>query len=62
MAINVGDNFGGDTDQGPQNSQLQMDKIMSYIEAGKKEGATVHLGGNKAKAEGGGYFIEVSIQ
>lgn len=59
-AIRVGDNFGTKTDQGPQNSQMQYDKIMSYIEAGKAEGATLHLGGNKVESKNGGYFIEVS--
>ena len=58
-SIRVGDNFGGGTDQGPHNSKIQYDKIMGYIEQGKKEGATLHLGGDVAKSEGQGYFIEV---
>merc|ERR1712137_72737 len=37
---NVGDPFHSDTFQGPQVSQLQFDRIMGYIEEGKKEGAT----------------------
>jgi aldehyde dehydrogenase (NAD+) len=41
----VGDPFGKDTFQGPQVSQLQFDRIMSYIEEGKKSGATVETGG-----------------
>ena len=60
-AIRVGDNFGAKIDQGPQNSQMQYDKIMSYIEAGKAEGATLHLGGNKVESQDGGYFIEVKL-
>lgn len=37
---------------------MQYDKIMGYIEQGKKEGATLHLGGD---SDGGkGYFINVS--
>lgn len=58
-AITVGDNF-GDSAQGPQNSQMQYDKISSYLEQGKNEGATVHLGGNPKKTDGG-YFIEPTI-
>lgn len=60
--VKVGDNFSKDTHQGPQNSKMQYEKILKYIESGKKEGATVHLGGNVSKAgSGGGYFIEPTI-
>lgn len=58
----VGDNFDSDTDQGPQNSKMQYDKILSYLESGKKEGAKVALGGNAYKEKGsGGYYIEPTI-
>ncbi|KAF4122883.1 aldehyde dehydrogenase (NAD+) [Geosmithia morbida] len=61
-AVKVGDNFDKDTDQGPMNSKMQFDKILGFIESGKKEGATVHLGGKAAKAaEQGGYHIEPTI-
>ncbi|KAH9826240.1 Aldehyde dehydrogenase [Teratosphaeria destructans] len=59
--ITVGDNFGKETHQGPQNSKMQYDKILSYIESGKDEGATLHLGGNKVQGKDGGYFIEPTI-
>lgn len=57
----VGDNFDESTDQGPQNSKLQHDKIKSYLEVGQKEGATVALGGKAHEAPGGGYFIQPTI-
>jgi aldehyde dehydrogenase (NAD+) len=38
---------------------VQYDKILGYIEQGKKEGATLHLGGNAVKDKKDGYFIEV---
>ncbi|RDW62458.1 hypothetical protein BP6252_11891 [Coleophoma cylindrospora] len=61
-SIKVGDNFAADTQQGPQNSRMQFDKILGYIEIGKKEGATVHLGGKVAKTgKEGGYYIEPTI-
>lgn len=60
QAIQVGDNFDTANEQGPQNSKLQYDKILGYIDQGKKEGATVALGGN-AKQIGDGYFIEPTI-
>jgi aldehyde dehydrogenase (NAD+) len=58
-AIQVGDQFSDKADQGPHNSKTQYDKIMGYIEEGKKEGATLHLGGNALNDGKDGYFIEV---
>ncbi|KAJ7087922.1 aldehyde dehydrogenase [Mycena belliarum] len=58
-SINVGDPFAPGVDQGPQVSQLQYDRIMGYIESGKSEGATVHLGGERHGTEG--YFIKPTI-
>ncbi|KAF8154927.1 aldehyde dehydrogenase [Crassisporium funariophilum] len=58
-SIKVGDPFGVDTDQGPQVSQIQYDRIMGYIESGKKEGATVYEGGDRFGTEG--YFINPTI-
>ena len=55
----VGDPFASDTDQGPQVSQEQCDRIMGYIEAGKKEGARLLTGGNRVG--GKGYFIEPTV-
>ena len=57
--IQVGDQFSDTADQGPHNSKVQYDKILGYIEEGKKEGATLHLGGNAVKDSKEGYFIEV---
>ncbi|CAG8547329.1 27061_t:CDS:2 [Dentiscutata erythropus] len=53
--LKVGDPFHEDTFQGPQVSQRQFDRIMSYIESGKKEGATLLLGGKRHGDKG--YFI-----
>ncbi len=58
-SIRVGDNFDSTTDQGPQNSKLQYERILSYIQSGKEEGATLHLGGNAVGRKG--YFIEPTI-
>jgi len=57
--IKVGDPFSDDTYQGPQISQKQFDKIMSYIESGKEEGATCLVGGERLGDKG--YFIEPTI-
>jgi len=55
----VGDPFGQDTFQGPQVSQLQFDRIMSYIDAGKKAGAKVETGGERHGDKG--YYIQPTI-
>ncbi|KAK5273685.1 hypothetical protein LTR96_000285 [Exophiala xenobiotica] len=60
-SINVGAPFDESTDQGPQNSKMQYDKILGYIESGKQEGATVHLGGSAVEKPEGGYYIEPTI-
>jgi len=55
----VGDPFNEKTFQGPQVSQLQFDRIMGYIKAGKDEGATVETGGGRHGDKG--YFIQPTI-
>ncbi|THU99013.1 aldehyde dehydrogenase [Dendrothele bispora CBS 962.96] len=57
--IKVGDPFAPETSQGPQVSQVQYDRIMSYIKSGKEQGAKLHLGGDRAGSEG--YFIQPTI-
>jgi len=59
VANKVGDPFAADTFQGPQVSQLQYDRIMGYIQEGKKEGATVVTGGERHGDKG--YFIQPTI-
>jgi aldehyde dehydrogenase (NAD+) len=58
----LGDNW-GDIDNpaqimGPVISQRQKDRVMSYIELGQKEGATLLCGGKARPDKGSGYFIE----
>src|SRR5215467_13620671 len=55
----VGDPFEPDTTQGPQVSQEQCDRVLGYIEAGKKEGAKLLVGGNRLGSKG--YFIEPTV-
>jgi aldehyde dehydrogenase (NAD+) len=55
----LGDPFDHGTTHGPQVSQTQFDKIMEYIDSGKKEGATLHTGGERHGDEG--YFIKPTI-
>src|SRR4051794_33441277 len=55
----VGDPFDPETEQGPQVSQEQFDRIMGYIDAGQKEGAKMLCGGNRVGSKG--YFIEPTV-
>jgi aldehyde dehydrogenase (NAD+) len=58
-AQKVGDPFDPETTQGPQISQEQCDRILGYIDAGKKEGASLLTGGKKLG--NAGYFIEPTV-
>jgi len=55
----VGDPFDPDTEQGPQVSQEQMERVMGFIDAGQKEGAKMLCGGNRVGKKG--YFIEPTV-
>ncbi|KAJ9643924.1 mitochondrial aldehyde dehydrogenase [Coniosporium apollinis] len=58
----VGDPFNDETFQGPQVTKAQYERVLSYIEAGKSEGATLAAGGEVFKNAGGkGFFIEPTI-
>ena len=55
----VGDPFAAATQQGPQVDRVQFDKIMGYIELGKREGATCATGGGRVGDRG--FFIEPTV-
>jgi aldehyde dehydrogenase (NAD+) len=55
----VGDPFDPQTTQGPQVSQEQFDRVMGFIESGKKEGAKLLTGGKRVGERG--YFIEPTV-
>nr|ALG75773.1 aldehyde dehydrogenase 3 [Tricholoma vaccinum] len=58
-AAAAGDPFAQGTLHGPQVSKTQFDRVMEYIDIGKKEGATVHIGGERHGQEG--YFVQPTI-
>ncbi|MBA0638862.1 hypothetical protein Goklo_021928 [Gossypium klotzschianum] len=55
----VGDPFDPQVNQGPQTDKNQFEKILSYIEHGKREGATLLTGGNRIGQKG--YYIQPTI-
>jgi aldehyde dehydrogenase (NAD+) len=55
----VGDPLDEGTEQGPQVSQEQMDKILGYVELGQKQGAKLLTGGKRVGDDG--FFVEPTI-
>ncbi len=55
----VGDPFHADTEQGPQVSQEQLDRILRYIDLGKKEGAQLGTGGARHGTKG--YYVQPTV-
>lgn len=55
----VGDPFDENTLQGPQVDDEIFQRILSYIEAGKKEGAKLEVGGKRWGNVG--FFVEPTV-
>ncbi|KAI0775410.1 aldehyde dehydrogenase domain-containing protein [Irpex lacteus] len=55
----VGEGFDEKVGGGPLVSKVQYDKVWSYIEAGKSEGAKLVLGGEKRSSKG--YYVDPTI-
>jgi len=62
--VKQGNPLDTDTMIGAQASNDQLEKILSYINIGKAEGATIAIGGNQVDLGGdltGGYYVEPTI-
>ncbi|HTU10660.1 MAG TPA: aldehyde dehydrogenase family protein [Allosphingosinicella sp.] len=61
--LRVGAGLAPGTEMGPLVSQEQLDRVLSYIDAGANEGAAVGVGGVRADGPetGGGYFIQPTV-
>jgi aldehyde dehydrogenase len=63
-AIKQGDPLDTDTMMGAQASAMQMDKILTYLQVGKDEGAQLLAGGERAQLGGdlaGGYYVQPTL-
>ncbi|WP_317889948.1 acetaldehyde dehydrogenase ExaC [Terriglobus albidus] len=63
-AIKQANPLDADTMVGAQASKQQFEKIMSYLDLGRKEGAEILIGGDAAKLDGelaGGFYIQPTI-
>lgn len=62
--IKIGHPLDTETMMGAQASTEQLEKILSYLDIGKEEGAEVLVGGNQNKLEGeldSGYYVEPTV-
>jgi len=59
----MGDPMSADTQVGPVTTQPQYEKVLSYIDIGREDGADCVLGGGKAERPecGDGWFVEPTI-
>lgn len=62
-ALKIGDPADPETQIGALINKTHFEKVMSYIELGKEQGAELRYGGNQVKVPGceGGYFVEPTI-
>jgi len=58
-SIKIGHQLDKDVQLGPLVDKAQFEKVLDYIETGKKEGGTVHCGGKRFGDAG--YFVEPTI-
>jgi betaine-aldehyde dehydrogenase len=61
--IRIGDPLDPDTQMGPLISKAQHEKVVGYIDIGRREGAALACGGNVPSLQGfeGGFFIEPTV-
>ncbi len=62
-AIKVGPGTASDSRMGPVASRPQLDKVLSYIEIGRRDGGRVVAGGGRAEGTGldRGYFVRPTV-
>ncbi len=59
--VRVGDPFAADTQMGPLAMARQRERVESYIEKGKAEGATLAAGGGRPRHLNRGYYVEPTV-
>ena len=58
-ALRIGDGLEDTTDLGPVVSGKQLDRVLGYVDAGRREGASLVTGGARRGASG--YFVEPTV-
>jgi len=59
--VKVGDGMAADSEMGPLVTREHRDKVASYIDRGRDEGATVVTDGRKSAPDGDGFFLGVTL-
>jgi malonate-semialdehyde dehydrogenase (acetylating) / methylmalonate-semialdehyde dehydrogenase len=59
--IKVGSGFDPENEMGPLITREHRDKVASYIDSGREQGATVVTDGREAAPDGNGFFLGVSL-
>jgi acyl-CoA reductase-like NAD-dependent aldehyde dehydrogenase len=59
--LTPGDPFDKNTRLGAVVSKKQQETVLSYVEAGRKDGARLVAGGNAAQVNGKGYYVEATV-
>ena len=60
--LKVGDPMDKGTRMGPVVSAQQLETVMGYVEAGRREGATLAAGGERVRVgDGRGYFVQPTV-
>ncbi len=60
-AMPPGDPLDPDTKLGTIVDERQMERVLGYVDVGRDEGAEVAVGGGRARAESGGYYVEPTV-
>ncbi len=60
-ALKPGDPLDPATQLGAIVDETQMKRVLGYIDAGRKDGARVRVGGRRVREESGGYFVEPTV-
>src|SRR5256885_14835371 len=59
--VKVGDGMDPESEMGPLVTREHRDKVASYIDRGREEGATVVADGRETTHEGDGFWLSVSL-
>jgi 4-guanidinobutyraldehyde dehydrogenase/NAD-dependent aldehyde dehydrogenase len=60
-ALAPGDPLDPATQLGAIVDETQMKRVLGYIDAGRKDGARVRIGGRRVREDSGGYFVEPTV-
>jgi acyl-CoA reductase-like NAD-dependent aldehyde dehydrogenase len=60
-SLKIDDALAPGTDIGPVVDQSQLDQDLSYLDVGRKEGATLAFGGERLKREHDGYYLSPAL-